>query len=159
MENTYYYLLFDQKLFFEDETIEELLRERANYYFSKERAIDFWLLTSPQFVENDIYLKYLTTTNYYKNKVLNNKSSFANSSFVCLISTNVEFIKWIELRIGFFETYNESLENIKLNSNGIKGILKKEDSKIFNFNNQKIYPDLLLNRYKENLSLIYNNNK
>ena len=56
MENIYYYVLFDQKLFFENETIEELLRERANYYNSKGKFVDFWLLPSPEFVNDKNFL-------------------------------------------------------------------------------------------------------
>jgi hypothetical protein len=155
MKNNYYYLLFDQKFFFENETIEELLRERATYYYSKEKQIDFWLLPSPEFVNNDHYLKFLKNTNYYNNKILNNGSISKNIFTIALISTNIEFIRWMELRIGFFETYNENLNNDDLNSNGIKGNLQSIDSKLFSYDSINIYPDLLINRYKENLSLLY----
>jgi hypothetical protein len=159
MKNIYYYLLFDQKLFFENETIEELLRERANYYYSKDKTIDFWLLPSPKFIEKDNYINFLSKTSYYKTKILNNKSLSKDLFTVALISTNIEFIKWIELRVGYFESYNDSNINENLNSNGLKGTLELTDSELFSYSSNKIYPDLLLNRYKENLSLIYSNIK
>ena len=39
-----------QKDFFENQVIEEILRERTNYYLAKNKIKDFWLLVSPDFV-------------------------------------------------------------------------------------------------------------
>jgi len=159
MENIYYYVLFDQKLFFENETIEELLRERANYYNSKGKFVDFWLLPSPEFVNDKNFLDDLKLTNYYKEKSISYINFKNRNFFIALVSTNKEFINWMELRIGYFETYNQPLNKKNVNSNGIKGEIKSLNQDIFNFNEKLIYPDLVLNRYKENLSVIYENSK
>jgi hypothetical protein len=159
MENIYYYLLFDQKLFFENETIEELLRERANYYNSKGKFLDFWLLPSPKFVDDKNFSNNLKLTNYYKEKSISYINFKNRNFFIALVSTNKEFINWMELRIGYFEVYNQPLNKKDVNSNGIKGEIKSLNQDIFNFNEKLIYPDLVLNRYKENLSVIYENSK
>jgi len=46
----YYYLIMSQIDMLENQVLEEILRERANYYFSKNKNIDFWLLISPNFL-------------------------------------------------------------------------------------------------------------
>ena len=40
----YYYLVMSQIDMLENQVLEEILRERANYYLSKNKNIDFWLL-------------------------------------------------------------------------------------------------------------------
>jgi hypothetical protein len=39
------------KDFFQNQTIEELLREKATYYNSKNYIIDFWILVQPTFLK------------------------------------------------------------------------------------------------------------
>ena len=51
MENIqYYYLIMSQKSLLQNQVIEEILRERANYYSTHKRNNDFWLLVSPNFI-------------------------------------------------------------------------------------------------------------
>lgn len=44
MGKNYYFILMSQKDFLENQVIEEILRERANYYTSKDKIKDFWIL-------------------------------------------------------------------------------------------------------------------
>ena len=46
----YYYLLMSQQDMIQNQVLEELLRERVNYYLSKGKNIDFWLTVSPSFI-------------------------------------------------------------------------------------------------------------
>ena len=63
--------------------------------------------------------------------------------FNVLISTDIEFIKWIKLRLGFFEELNNPLLNKNYNSNGI----------YLNSNNiQKFNLNIKLNNNKYSLS-------
>ena len=113
MNNIYHCLVFEQNDFLENQVIEELLRERANYYIEKNQLNDFWILINPDFLkgkEENIKIK---NTSYFKN--LKNKGNF----YCVLISTNIEFIKWIKLRIGYFENINEPLSNKNSKSDGI----------------------------------------
>jgi len=50
MKNTYYYILMTQKSLFANQVIEEILREKSNYYTAEVRQKDFWILTSPKFI-------------------------------------------------------------------------------------------------------------
>jgi hypothetical protein len=50
----------------ENQVLEEILRERANYYLSKNKNIDFWLLISPTFLKINNLLEKIKQTNFYK---------------------------------------------------------------------------------------------
>jgi hypothetical protein len=127
MTLTYHYILLSQKDFLENQIIEELLRERANYYFLQKKTNDFWIVPSPQFISEKQLLKKIKNTNYYL-KEKSNLATLSNDSqfFVALISFNKDFIKWVELRLGFFEkitTANDDILDFKNNftTNGIAG--------------------------------------
>ena len=47
-----YYLIFSQKDFLENQVIEEIIRERSNYYISENKNPDFWVLNSPEFIND-----------------------------------------------------------------------------------------------------------
>ena len=113
MKDNYYYLIFDQKDFFQNQTIEELLREKATYYNSKNYLIDFWILVQPDFLKNNLLEKNVKTTNY----IGNNK--YLDGYYVVLKSTNLEFIKWMKLRLGYFEQLFSQDFDKSLVSNGI----------------------------------------
>jgi len=49
---TCYYLLFSQKDFLQNQVIEELIRERSNYYIAENKSTDYWILNSPEFINN-----------------------------------------------------------------------------------------------------------
>jgi hypothetical protein len=115
MKVSYHCLIFEQNDFFKNQVIEELLRERANYYISKNRFSDFWVLLNPLFLKNNKISEKIENTNYFKNKVIKKPEKF----FSTLISTDIEFIKWIKLRIGYFEELEKPLAKESFKSNGI----------------------------------------
>ena len=53
-----------QKDFFENQVIEEILRERTNYYLAKNKIKDFWLLVSPDFVLSTDLIDKIKSTNF-----------------------------------------------------------------------------------------------
>lgn len=85
----YYFAAASKKFFLEEEPMEEVLRERTNYYNSINKPIDFWLLVDPDFLN-------MKELSYVKLRV--KKPSAA------IISTNPIFINWIKLRVGYVIT-------------------------------------------------------
>lgn len=82
----YYFILATKEFLFEIEPVEEVLRERAHYYTSRNKQVDFWILPSPKFVNTySSELKELTKNNSTEN-------------LVAIVSTDVDFIYWLKLR-------------------------------------------------------------
>nr|YP_008965621.1 conserved hypothetical plastid protein [Porphyridium purpureum]BAO23597.1 conserved hypothetical plastid protein [Porphyridium purpureum] len=98
----YYFAAASKKFFLEEEPIEEVLRERTNYYNSINKPIDFWLLVDPDFL-NSKELSYVQ---------LRIKKPSA-----VIISTNPVFINWIKLRVSYVltgEIEKDVLQGIKV---------------------------------------------
>ena len=86
---TYYYVLASQRFLLEEEPIDEVLKERTRHYHEQEKAIDFWLVKQPAFLEAP--------------EMAQHKAECPQPS-VALISTNAEFITWLKLRLEFVLT-------------------------------------------------------
>ena len=86
---TYYYLLASQKFLLEEEPLDEVLRERTRHYQEQEKAIDFWVVKQPAFLETP---------------------EFAGARAKCpqpaaaIVSTNPQFITWLKLRLEYVIT-------------------------------------------------------
>jgi hypothetical protein len=82
----YHFILATKEFLFELEALEEVLRERAHYYTTSNKQVDFWVLPSPQFL-----------TPYFNQlkKLLNNNTQ---ENLVAIVSTDVDFINWLKLR-------------------------------------------------------------
>lgn len=50
MKTTYYYLVMSQKDLLQNQVMEEILREKASYYNSRKKNLDYWILISPDFL-------------------------------------------------------------------------------------------------------------
>jgi hypothetical protein len=167
-EITYNYLLMSQKSLLKNEVIEELLRERAHSYSIRNKNVDFWLLISPNFIYETNILNSIKKSNFYKRekelissvKILE-KNNF--NFFASLISTDANFIRWIKLRIGYFEDvedlkFDKNLGNFneKFVSNGIFGTLKNNNNiSPLHSNQNYLDPSILIDRYKKSLKLYY----
>ena len=83
----YYYLVMSQIDMLENQVLEEILRERAAYYYSKDKSIDFWLSISPSFLEDNYLNEKIKETNFYtqqkKNIYSGFKKEFYSISLVC----------------------------------------------------------------------------
>jgi len=148
-----------QKELFSNQVIEEILRERTNYYLSKQKNKDFWLLISPKFIQNKDFKTKIKLTNFYEQqlkiiKPFNDENEF----YVSLITTNLDFIKWIKLRLGYFEDLdsNEILRK-DLKSDGVCGLLSNNEQNILKHSPNYLHPDILISQYKNNLELYYQN--
>lgn len=99
----YYFVLATQKFFLEKEPLEEVLRERNHYYKKNNKAVDFWLISNPKFLESD------------EPEIISLKEKFS-SPVISIISTNKIFIHWLKLRyqnviIGQFNAPSFSIKN------------------------------------------------
>jgi len=86
---TYYYVLASQKFLLEEEPLEEVLRERHRHYQSQEKAIDFWQVKQPAFLESPEFKDI--------------KARCPQPS-VAIVSTNKSFIDWLRLRLEYVIT-------------------------------------------------------
>ena len=85
----YYFAIASEKFLLKEEPIEEILRERMNYYNNHGRVIDFWLVKDPDFLR-------LPEMSKIRNRL--------NTTTASIVSTNPLFINWLKLRIGFVIT-------------------------------------------------------
>ena len=102
MELTKYYFIIASKQFLiTKEPLEEVLRERIQYYCRTKRRIDFWLLPQPKFLQAENFKD-------IKNKLPKN--------YLAIVSTNKIFITWLKLRlnnvfVGEFSGPTEEIQN------------------------------------------------
>jgi hypothetical protein len=152
---TCYYLLFSQKDFLQNQVIEELIRERSNYYIAENKSTDYWILNSPEFINNSELKEKIKLSSFYRakqNEIVKNNEEYFSS----ILTFNKEFFVWMQLRLGDFEDINLINDN-KLNDNklkdfrvdGIKGefILDTFDFNILKSKSNKIHPDLMLLKF------------
>ena len=141
MNITYHYLIMSQTDFLYNQVIEELLREKSNYYISQNKKRDFWVLTSPQIIKNkEINDKIKETSFYFMNRKLINSSE----QFFCnaLVSTNSDFIDWFKLRIGDFEEIGSNVSKKKYKIDGIHLKIESQsfNNDLLNFSEKYINP-------------------
>ena len=154
MNINYHYLIMSQQDLLQNEVIEELLRERSNYYVSQNKNPDFWILTSPEYIEDKNVKNKLVNSNFYKkhiNKISLTSSSLKKDFFACLVSTNEDFIDWFKLRMGDFENLNENINKGNYKLNGIQLIvnLSDKDKNLLKFDKEKIHPELINNKFSQ----------
>nr|YP_010337100.1 hypothetical protein MW575_pgp175 [Pseudoerythrocladia kornmannii]QUE28181.1 Ycf54 [Pseudoerythrocladia kornmannii]UNJ16685.1 hypothetical protein [Pseudoerythrocladia kornmannii] len=83
--SNYYFAIASKQFLTQEEPLEEILRERINYYKTNNKEIDFW------FVENP---------NFFTIKPIPEVLSPTNQQMAAIVSTNRTFINWIKLRVG-----------------------------------------------------------
>lgn len=133
----YYYILMHQKDMLQNQAFEEILRERNNYYLSKNKIPDFWITISPLFIYDKSILENLKKTSFYKKSSAFCSSKkeqafeiFENDNYFysALVSVDPEFIKWIKLRFGYFEEIGKSInyneESYKFIFDGVSGFIE-----------------------------------
>nr|YP_009391157.1 hypothetical protein [Dipterocladia arabiensis]ARW59301.1 hypothetical protein [Dipterocladia arabiensis] len=82
----YYFALASQNFLLNEEPLEEILRERTEYYQSRNKNIDFWFVLNPKFIDFSQF---------------DSNSFNLNNSYAVIISLDKSFIQWLKLRIGF----------------------------------------------------------
>jgi len=96
---TYHYVLASKRFLLEEEPFEEVLRERTRNYQEQEKAIDFWLVVEPAFLEAP---------------ELAEVKAKCPKPAAAVVSTNPQFITWLKLRLehvitGEFQAPSESI--------------------------------------------------
>lgn len=161
----YHYLIMSQTDMLKNEILEEILRERNNYYTLKKKTIDFWILISPNFLLEPEIKKNLELTNYFKENQKKEKYNSLNEShknysfFSVLISSDKNFINWAKLRIGFFENINNiDVYDNSIKSNGIYGFIKSNENNnvrnILSSNKYLLNSSFLISKYEKILEII-----
>ena len=97
----YYFVLASKQFLVTEEPLEEVLRERIQYYSRTNKQIDFWLLPTPKFLEAENFK--------------NIKNKFPKDC-LAIVSTNKIFIAWLKLRLnnvfmGEFQGPSEQIQN------------------------------------------------
>nr|YP_009654292.1 hypothetical protein [Pleurostichidium falkenbergii]QCH39579.1 hypothetical protein [Pleurostichidium falkenbergii] len=95
--HNYHFAVASQSFFLDQEPIEEILRERTQYYKSFNKEIDFWFILNPSFFNS---LQY--QLNYYDE----------NQSFAAIVSLDKQFIQWLKLRLVFVYVGNFQSQSI-----------------------------------------------
>jgi len=96
---TYYYAVASRKFLLEEEPLQEVIEERIRNYHEREKAIDFWMIEQPAFLD---------------------APEFAEIKAQCpqpaaaMVSTDLVFITWFKLRVehvltGEFEAPSASI--------------------------------------------------
>ena len=106
-----------------NKAVEELLREKANYFLCKKKIKDFWILPSIEFLNHIEILSEKKKTDFYFN--------MDKSNLWTLISLNKNFIKRFELRLGSFENLDKNFTKYNLKFFNLKSIIGN-----FSFNNK-----------------------
>nr|YP_010152821.1 conserved hypothetical plastid protein [Olisthodiscus luteus]QQW50482.1 conserved hypothetical plastid protein [Olisthodiscus luteus] len=108
----YYFTVMNKNLI-AGEPLEEIFRERTQFYLYSNKQIDFWILPNTNILnlnqKNDIKVYNIKNSKILLYKDLTEIKS--NSDSLVIFSTKKTFIFWLSLRfrinlIGFFEKIN-----------------------------------------------------
>jgi len=124
----FYYLVLSKFQLIKNNAIEEILRERAHYYFSESQTNNFWIIKCPAFLYENSFEAKLVKTKFYEN----NKNLIKKNEYYAIISSDKMFINWLALRIGYFENINEKIKEEKQKNYTSTGITGNINS--FHFN-------------------------
>lgn len=82
----YYFAIASKDFFLYQEPIEEILRERTQYYKSLNKELDFWFTLKPDFIS-----------------LLDHQTHHFSipDSLAAIVSLDQDFIQWLKLRVGF----------------------------------------------------------
>jgi hypothetical protein len=83
---TYYFVLASQRFLLEEEPLAEVLKERQRHYQEQKKAIDFWLVRQPAFLETP---------------EMQAIKAQCPQPAAAIVSTNPQFIQWLKLRLEY----------------------------------------------------------
>lgn len=83
---TYYYVLASQRFLLEEEPLDEVLKERQRFYQESNKAVDFWLVKQPAFLEAP---------------EMQEVKARCPQPAVAVVSTNLQFVQWLKLRLEY----------------------------------------------------------
>jgi|APCry1669190591_1035303.scaffolds.fasta_scaffold58412_1 hypothetical protein len=160
MNKKYFYIAMSQQDLLKNQVIEEIIRERNNYYINRENSLNFWIIMSPSFLLKNEILNKIKNTNFYR---LKKDEIFYNEKFYSgvILSTDSEYINWLKLRLGYFENFtnNEFFEKFK--SDGIYGEINENEvseNLLFETKKLNIHPKILIETYAQSFEVFLNMN-
>ena len=95
----YYFAVASQSFLLQEEPIEEILRERTNYYQNINKDIDFWVIINPKFLKAPEFTS-------IKRQLIDTPTA--------IVSLDKQFIQWLKLRIGFVTIGNFLAESLEI---------------------------------------------
>ena len=143
-----------------NQVIEEIIRERNNYFINRENPLNFWIIMSPFFLETNDTFNKIKKTNFFK---LKKKEILYQEKFYTgvILSTDIEYINWLKLRLGYFENLDSMELKNDFRSDGVYGEIEIEGiGKNASFDTKKmnIHPKILLGVYSEAFETFLNTN-
>jgi hypothetical protein len=149
-----HYIIMSQKDVIQNQVLEEILRERASYYNAKEQEQDFWIITNPTLLFRNKDYSQIMKTKFYKQQISKIKyksrtTNFEKDFLGAIVSTNMKFIEWLRLRLGYFEDSTTLSDNRQASyvSDGVFGTVNSSYY-FYNLQNEKnkfyyLHPDLI----------------
>ena len=152
MNKKYFYIVMSQQDLVENQAIEEIIRERNNYYINRENPLNFWILMSPSFLLKKEIFNKIKKTQFYKMRKYEifykeNIEKFYNA---VIVSTDCEYINWLKLRLGYFENINNNEFDDRFRSDGLYGEIELDESStvsLFETSKMNIHPRILIAFY------------
>jgi hypothetical protein len=150
-----------QKDFYQNQGLEEILRERANHYSSRKKIRDFWVLTSPNFLFSSNLSNQIKNSNFYFQKKPMLSTDENLDFYAAILSTNKDFINWMQVRLGSFENLDEKISSNKQTKfDGIFGKILFQTNEVKTKNPLQntlnfLQPEILLDKNKEFLKIYY----
>jgi hypothetical protein len=92
----YYYIIISQEDVHKNELLEEILRERVNFFMNKRKQVNFWIINSRYFINKNSLQEKLMNTRFFPD-------TFENSFNILIMSTDSNFIKYLHLKLGMFK--------------------------------------------------------
>ncbi|CAN0341808.1 unnamed protein product [Ectocarpus sp. 4 AP-2014] len=87
---TYHFIIGSSTFLLKNEPLEEMLRERAQFFKREGKPITFWLVKSPEFLNSN-------QLNGVQDKLL--KAGLSNVELTAIVSVDQSFITWLKLRL------------------------------------------------------------
>jgi hypothetical protein len=149
-EEIYYYLLYSQESFLNDLVLEEIFRERTNFYLSQNKQIDFWIVDFFPFSDSKSSNSLrLNNKFFYKNINYLANSDINNNFYFIIYSKEKLFIDWLILRFGESQTDLRTISapffgSSKINRN--KNNIANLKNNIFHYNIESLKIKFSLNK-------------
>lgn len=87
---TYHFIIGSSTFLLRNEPLEEMLRERAQFFKREGKPITFWLVKSPEFLNSN-------QLSEIQGKLL--KAGLSNVELTAIVSVDESFITWLKLRL------------------------------------------------------------
>jgi hypothetical protein len=147
-----------QKEMLQSQVLEEVIRERTNYYKIREKMFDFWIMVSPDFLDTQSMITQIHASKFYEQKRNQICDKLGNEFYSVFLSPDEDFMRWLKLRIGYFENIKEPYVYNEQDfvSDGVFGFLETcIDPMLLKSNKYHLHPDIQALKLKTSLEMVY----